>query len=351
MKPSLLIKESYLVLRGLLHSHRRHLFAPILGILFFAAAGNLFAQARPTVYRIVAKHSGKCLAIAGGMGSRRDGDPVIQWDCLQPEENQNWMILPVRDDYYQIVAAHSEKALSVFGGIVSVGNGAVIQQWSFNGGDNQLWRLECSGDSFYQFFVKHSDNKVLDINGGPAATSNGPFAQQWDNWGGDNQKFVLQPLSPGLPGLAIPETCTTDANIRVYARPQGGRGFRVNEALTLRVENNTRSSIYLDYGPNPDWLIREEGLQVERWNGTRWFPALPSACGNFRRWNADGTVTSAEIAPTRRMELRTTMNITRQWRPPSALGPGRYRLALAYYSSPNIRQHSFACSLPFEVTP
>ena len=347
---------------------RTSLLTPILLSLLIAAAGNAFGQEIDSsiYYRITAKHSGKCLAVAGGMRSLSNGDGVIQWDCIESEDNQKWQIArvgPVGDRYYKIIAKHSRMALTVFGGAVSTGNGVVVQQWDDNGGINQLWRFDCLGDGSYQIVARHS-GKYLDISGGPAATGNGPYAQQWENWGGDNQKFRLQPLSPGLAsGLTTPATCPSEADARIRfnlrvadnrfdRRP---RPFRVDQTIALNFENNTGSQIYLNQGRTPELLFREEGLQVERREGSNWFPVLTSGrCpGYVITDNDDGTAPRTDIdgEPVIRLnELRSTMNITRLWAAPAALGPGTYRLVLAYYrSSDSQRPPSFVCSSTFEV--
>jgi hypothetical protein len=343
---------------------RTSLLTPILPALLFVAAGNAFGQINTSIsYRITAKHSGKCLAVAGGVRSLNNGDGVIQWDCLEAENNQKWKIDPVGGDYYKITAQHSGKSLSVFGGIASQGNGAVVQQWDYNGGANQMWRFICLGDGSYQIVAKHS-GKTLDINGGPDATGNGPYAQQWENRGGDNQKFRLQPLSPGLAsGRATPATCPSEADARIRFNLSGAdnrfdrrtRPFRVDQTIALNFENNTGAPIYLNQGRTPELLFREDGLQVERRDGSNWFPVLPSGrCPDYVvRDNGDGTATGAyidDVPVTRLIDLRATMNITRLWIAPAALGPGNYRLSLAYYRSRDTQSAaSFVCSPTFEV--
>ena len=341
---------------------RTSILTPILLALLFVAAGNAFGQIDSSIfYRITAKHSGKCLAVAGGVNSQSNGDRVIQWDCIEAEDNQKWQILPVGDIYYKIIARHSGKSLSVFGGIVSLGNGVVVQQWDYNDGANQMWKFDCLGDGSYRIVAKHS-GKVLDINGGPDARGNGPHAQQWECCGGDNQKFILQPLSPGLsPGRTTPATCPSEADARINLYPADDRfyrrtrQFRVDQTIALKVENNTGSPIYLNQALQPERLIREEGLQIERWNGTGWFPVLPTGrClpDTLVTDNGDGTATSVATHErvTQLFEFRATMNITRRWIAPAALGPGTYRLSLAYYRSRETqRSPSFVCSPTFEV--
>jgi elongation factor Tu len=45
----------------------------------------------------------------------------------------------VGDGYYKLVAKHSGKVLDVAG--ISSANGAKLHQWDYVGGDNQKWKL------------------------------------------------------------------------------------------------------------------------------------------------------------------------------------------------------------------
>jgi hypothetical protein len=343
---------------------RTSLLTPILLALLFVTASNAFGQIDSNIlYRITAKHSGKCLAVADGVHSQKNGVGVIQWDCIETETNQQWKIEPVSDNYYTIAAKHSGKCMSVFGGIVSLGNGVVVQQWDCNHGDNQMWRFIHLGDGYYRIEAKHS-GKVLDINGGPDATGNGRFAQQWENWNGDNQKFRLQPLSPGVTsGNMTPANCPSEADARIrfnlfvtdnrFIRSAGP--FGVDQTIALNFENNTGASIYLKQRPTPELLFREEGLQVERRDGANWFPVLPSGRDpDYVTTDNDPGIrrgTFIDGRPvTQLLELRATMNNTRLWTAPAALGPGTYRLSLTYYRSRDTQGHpSWVCSSTFRV--
>lgn len=176
---------------------RRSLLTPILLALLFVAAGQAFGQVDPSVlYHITAKHSGKCLDVAGGPGAIGNGVQVIQWDCNATGKNQQWTFTSVGDDYYKIIANHSNQSLDVFGGIFTLGNGVPVKQWDYQGSANQMWKLVPipSEIGYYRIVAKHS-GLSLDINGGPGATGNGAQAQQWEYWGGDNQKWKLTALT------------------------------------------------------------------------------------------------------------------------------------------------------------
>jgi Ricin-type beta-trefoil lectin domain-like len=180
---------------------RTNLLALISLALLFVAAGSTLGQPPDpnTQYQIVARHSGKCLAVAGGNRFINNGVGVIQWNCIDTEDNQKWRILPVGFGYYKIIAKHSGKSLEVRGGIGALTNGDPVQQWDYVGNPNQQWWLNPVGDGFYQIVAAHS-KKSLDVNGGPGATGDGPHTQQWDYWGADNQKWKLIPQRDTVTG-------------------------------------------------------------------------------------------------------------------------------------------------------
>ncbi len=139
------------------------------------------AQPNNDYYKIIAKHSGKCLDVASG--SRDSGATVVQWDYLG-SDNQLWSLVPV-GAYYKIVAKHSGKCLDVTGG--SRDAGAALIQWDCHGGDNQLFSI-VGQSGYYKVIAKHS-GKCLDIYGG--SRDNGAALIQWDCHGGDNQLWTI----------------------------------------------------------------------------------------------------------------------------------------------------------------
>jgi hypothetical protein len=87
---------------------------------------------------LVARHSGKCLDVAGV--STADGANVHQWTCLFAQRNQEWRLVQKDNGYFTVVARHSGKCLDVAG--VSISEGANVHQWTcLPGQRNQEWRL------------------------------------------------------------------------------------------------------------------------------------------------------------------------------------------------------------------
>jgi hypothetical protein len=332
----------------------------LLSWLLFVAADNAFGQFDANIwYRIAAKHSGKCLTAPVGTSLSGNGVlPVIEQDCSESGANQMWQVLSADDGYYRIMARQQNgKVLSVYGGIVSQGDGAVVQLWTYNRGWNQMWSFLCIGDGSYQIVARHS-GIVLDINLG---TDPAPYAQQWRNLHGGNQEFRFQPFEAGdsYPNTTA-ATCPSETAARItfnlYATDNGvhrlTRPARVNQTIALNFENNTGAPIYWNYGGAPELLFRETGLQVERFDGRTWFPVLPSGQCSEETTDPYEARTSVALPPlTQLVALGVRMNSTLLWTAPAALGPGTYRLSLAYYRSRTTRgiTPSFVCSSPFEV--
>lgn len=99
--------------------------------------------------------------------------------------------------------------------------------------------------------------------------------------------------------------------------------FRSDDTIVLRIENNTRNSIYLRQALDPSRLIREEGLQIERAVGSGFVPVLPFGRRPDETTTTDNgagaeTRITSDHALTALFALRSTMNITRRW---SVLSP------------------------------
>ncbi|HOK06158.1 MAG TPA: RICIN domain-containing protein [Syntrophales bacterium] len=133
---------------------------------------------------IVAKHSNKCLDVAGV--STGDGANVQQWQC-HGGDNQKWLLTDKGGGYYEIRARHSGKCLDI--AAVSTATGANAQQWTCHGGDNQLWMVIPQGGGYHLITAKHS-GKCLDVSG--VSTGDGANVYQWDCHGGDNQLWRLR---------------------------------------------------------------------------------------------------------------------------------------------------------------
>jgi hypothetical protein len=94
---------------------------------------------------IVSLHSRKCLAVAHA--SLVHGSTVVQGDC-QGEDNQKWRLVPVGTVWahavYEIVAKHSGKCLAV--AHASLVHGSTVVQGDCWGRDDQRFILRPTGD-------------------------------------------------------------------------------------------------------------------------------------------------------------------------------------------------------------
>ena len=148
----------------------------------------------PAEVKLLAKHSNKCAEVSGVSGA--DGARLQQWGC-HVGDNQRFQLTGTTDaagqadGYYKLVARHSGKCVDVSGH--ATGDGAAIQQWSCNGGDNQRFRLAATPDGHHNLVAKHS-GKCLNLANMSAA--NGAVLDQWGCSNIDSQKFKLVDAAP-----------------------------------------------------------------------------------------------------------------------------------------------------------
>lgn len=147
------------------------------------------------VYKLTARHTGKCMDVAGV--SLANGAKIQQWDCDPPQSNQLWKVESTGDGHYKIISLNSGKVLDVSG--FSTANGAVVHQWDYHGGDNQRWSFVDLGNGFYKIQSKLS-GKVLDVAG--ISPDNGAAIHQWEYAGGNNQQWRAERMN----GLRIADT-------------------------------------------------------------------------------------------------------------------------------------------------
>ncbi|MFY0528763.1 RICIN domain-containing protein [Archangium gephyra] len=145
-------------------------------------------------YEIVAVNGGRCLDVTGGPTATGDGVLTELWDCTG-EANQSWALTaptaPPQSTAKPLVAKHSGKCLDVRGGVTALANGDRIDQWSCTGQANQDWTLKDVGSGQYQLIARHSGKCLETINGG---TANLTGLQQWDCNGLPRQLWSMQPI-------------------------------------------------------------------------------------------------------------------------------------------------------------
>ena len=140
-------------------------------------------------YEIVARHSGKCLAV--GSGSKANGGSVIQWPYYNGAEQQ-WTVTGLGDGVYRIDNVNSGKTLDV--NQASMADGAKIKQWEYSDSENQQWRIIDVGEGYYRIESVRS-GKILSVKS--ASTADGADVIQWSNNGGQEQQFQFINVSGG----------------------------------------------------------------------------------------------------------------------------------------------------------
>ncbi len=143
-------------------------------------------------YKIIAKHSGKCLDVLGK--SHTDFTPIVQHD-FRNGENQQWKLIPAGDGYYSIAARHSNKLLNIIGG----DKGEAIIQFEQRDWDSQKWQLIPDQDKYF-FIANKKSGLYLTV---PAShAGNCVVVIQYEKTDGDNQRWeILEPsvnLSPSI---------------------------------------------------------------------------------------------------------------------------------------------------------
>ncbi|MBN1845525.1 MAG: RICIN domain-containing protein [Sedimentisphaerales bacterium] len=142
-------------------------------------------------YAILARHSGKCLEVAGGPTATGNGTTVQQWD-YHGQHNQQWRLEPAADGYYRLTPRHARgKCLDV--SEASTDAGADVIQWDYTGGANQQWRLLAGEDGHFALVARHSD-MCADVNG--VSTANGANVLQWIPAGDNNQLWAFELVQP-----------------------------------------------------------------------------------------------------------------------------------------------------------
>ncbi|GHG73153.1 RICIN domain-containing protein [Comamonas sp. JC664] len=138
-------------------------------------------------YRLVNKHTGKCVDIAGP--ATADGTAIHQWAC-HSGASQQWTMEPTDSGYFRFVSRYSGKVLDVTG--ASTADGALAQQWSWAGGANQQFRPVSTGSGWQRLEARHS-GKTLDVMD-CWNTGDGARLQQWVWANNDCQQFRLEPM-------------------------------------------------------------------------------------------------------------------------------------------------------------
>ncbi|GAA2570933.1 hypothetical protein GCM10010304_06620 [Streptomyces roseoviolaceus] len=134
-----------------------------------------------TVYRLVARHSGKIADVEGARTT--NGTNVHQWPWLN-RANQKWTFTNTGDGYYTIKGVGSGKLLEVAG--LSRTDGGNVGIWADARAPQQHWAVTPTGDGHY-FLINRYSGLCLGVDEGSTADGANieqqPYAsqtrQQW----------------------------------------------------------------------------------------------------------------------------------------------------------------------------
>jgi uncharacterized protein len=151
-------------------------------------AVNLTGPLTNGIYKIINRHSGKALTVAGA--SVADLSEIVQ-SSYTGGKHQQWILTNLGDGYYQVTGAHSGKALDV--NMESIAAGASVIQWPYHGGANQVWQVVANGDGTYRLLNEHSR---LALEVAHSSRKNGATVDQ-SNWKAQkNQIWRVKAVSP-----------------------------------------------------------------------------------------------------------------------------------------------------------
>jgi hypothetical protein len=117
------------------------------------------------------------------------GTPKASWQSLTLPAGDPGAAI-VADGTYKLLPKHSGKALDVAG--CSAANHADVIQWPYWGGDCQEWFLDAVPGGFHRVTSKVG-GKTLDVDG--CSTQPGADVRTWPYWGGDCQLWRLVAVS------------------------------------------------------------------------------------------------------------------------------------------------------------
>lgn len=137
-------------------------------------------------YRLINRHSGKCLDVEGGESATGNGENVHQWDYVGGT-NQQWQVTHRGDGYYSLIAVHSGRSTDVVD--FSTDDGANIIQYDYHGGANQLWSPHPCGDGYYSLTNKNS-GKAMEVYGW--SQDNGGNVVQYEQFHAANQQWRFE---------------------------------------------------------------------------------------------------------------------------------------------------------------
>jgi endoglucanase len=223
-------------------------------------------------YRIVARHSGKVLGVAGG--STADGADITQY-TNSGSTNQQWTVTSLGDGTYSIRAVHSGKSMDLSG--YSTADGGDINQYTYSGAANQRWRITSVGSGYFHIISNHS-SKCIDVVG--ASTTDGTAINQWTCGTGTNQSFQFVSVSSTSSTASMTQALEQD-NTSVYPNPSTN-SFTLSQPGTFTYSISNGSGRVLESGKSTDRVAIGRGL--------------PSGLFVLRIQNPDGSTKTMKLS-------------------------------------------------------
>lgn len=166
------------------------------------------------LYKIVALHSGKNLAVHNSSVERR-ANLIQRTD--DGSTSAHWVAEDVGSGHWRFSARNSNSVCDVLG--ASSSNGAHVIQWPWHGGNNQKWTVSPAGDPGSHAFKIISVNsaKALTVTG--ASTSSGAQVEQATYTGADNQLWQFVRLGGNAARNYFLETNVAPINVPIPVSP------------------------------------------------------------------------------------------------------------------------------------
>ncbi|MGW3033098.1 RICIN domain-containing protein [Streptomyces sp. NPDC001178] len=138
-----------------------------------------------TVYRLVARHSGKVADVSGAKTANNTA--IVQWPWLN-HANQKWTIARADSGYYKIRNVNSGTLMEI-GGLSRV-NGGGADIWGDANAPQQHWAITPTGDGYY-LLTNRLSGLSLNVDSGSAA--DGAAINQWAYTAVSQQQWQIIP--------------------------------------------------------------------------------------------------------------------------------------------------------------
>ncbi|MFJ9909249.1 RICIN domain-containing protein [Streptomyces sp. NPDC101152] len=138
-----------------------------------------------TVYRLVARHSGKVADVSGAKTANNTA--ILQWPW-QNHANQKWTLALADDGYYKIRNVNSGTLMEIGG--LSRTNGGTADIWSDATAPQQHWAITPTGDGYYLLTNRLSG---LSLNVDSGSTADGAAINQWNYTALAQQQWQIIP--------------------------------------------------------------------------------------------------------------------------------------------------------------